>query len=466
MLFRPFFCLLVSALCLPLHGGEVTLETKPFDVIRSFDAKVMPSGETTYLELVPEAWTDFEIVTLVPHGAKVAEGDVLAAFETEDVDRWIEDKRAGIAAKEIALSTAKRNLDVLQKTAAPRLEAWKRAAAIAKEENEYFKTARRKTSEQRADQALLRAEWRLANEKEELDQLQQMYAADDLTEQTEEIILTRQKNSVQDAELALSLEKLDHKRTREVQLPREAVNLAESERDSAVQAAKQEKEIPETIEATKLEVAALQRGLEQERKQLAEVERDRALFEFKAPAAGWFYHGEIIDGRWTTGDLVKTLMVHGKPMLKRKVATFVPESSEKHLVARVDEATARSLAEGAVGVTTFPGLEDAPVEASVSAIAVSPDLDGTWRVDLAAKWPEGLSVPVGSQAHVRIVAYHKDATIAVASKALSFGADGWSVEVKLADGKTQRRPVTRGRVNESDTEILEGLEEGQVIIVP
>ena len=426
----------------------------------------MPAGECVYLELVPLEWTDFEITDLATHGSKVAAGDLLARFDTEKVDRWIEDKRAAIAAKEIALSTARRNLKVLEDTASFRLDAWRRAAAIAKEENEYFTTTRRKADEERADHALRRAEWRLDNEKEELEQLAAMYAADDLTEQTEEIILTRQKNSVQSAELALRLEKLDHHRTHKVLLPREAVRLAEAARDSAVQAAKQEKEIPETIEATKLEVAALERGLALEREQLAKVTKDRTLFEFKAPADGWFYHGEIRDGRWTAGELIKTLVVHGKPVLKRPVATFVPAAAGKRLVAHVDEATARSLAADAVGTASFPGIEDAPVETNVESVAAAPGTDGTWRVDLAAAWPEGMSVPVGSQARVRVVAYHKDATLAVPSKALSFGADGWSVEVKQADGKTQRRPVTRGRVNDEHTEILAGLEPGQVIIVP
>jgi hypothetical protein len=38
--------------------------------------------------------------------------------------------------------------------------------------------------------------------------------------------------------------------------------------------------------------------------------------------------------------------------------------------------------------------------------------------------------------------------------------------VKLADGKTERRPVKRGRVFNDECEILSGLETGQVVVVP
>ena len=78
---------------------------------------------------------------------------------------------------------------------------------------------------QKTKDALLGSEnnLRLANNK-----------ADDLTENTEEIILTRQKNAVQNAEFQLKVAELDYKRTMEVSLPRETVSLANAERDSAL----------------------------------------------------------------------------------------------------------------------------------------------------------------------------------------------------------------------------------------
>ena len=54
----------------------------------------------------------------------------------------------------------------------------------------------------------------------------------------------------------------------------------------------------------------------------------------------------------------------------------------------------------------------------------------------------------------------------VPAKALKYGAKGWSVEVKLADGKTERRNVVRGPQSGEDVEIVSGLEVGQVIIAP
>lgn len=65
------------------------------------------------------------------------------------------------------------------------------------------------------------------------------------------------------------------------------------------------------------------------------------------------------------------------------------------------------------------------------------------------------------------MAYEKVDALQVPTNALQLAADGsWTVEVKLADGKTERRGVTRGRVSGKSTEILSGLEPGQVVVTP
>ena len=75
-------------------------------------------------------------------------------------------------------------------------------------------------------------------------------------------------------------------------------------------------------------------------------------------------------------------------------------------------------------------------------------------------------VATGATAQIRLIAYQQPAAVVVPNKSLAFGAAGWTVEVKLADGKTEHRPVRRGRVSTNETEIISGLEVGQVIVVP
>ena len=88
------------------------------------------------------------------------------------------------------------------------------------------------------------------------------------------------------------------------------------------------------------------------------------------------------------------------------------------------------------------------------------------RVDLSAKWPDKFQAIVGTTMLVRVICHHRDAAIVVPRKALERDPRGWTVAVKLADGKSQRRVVRCGRPNADEIEILSGLDAGQVILVP
>ena len=448
------------------HAGEVTIELRPFSIEKSFTASALPGGDCTLLKIEPKAWADFKILQIAEHGVKVSKGDILIRFDAEDIDRKIEDTRRELASGALALAQAELEAKILQETAPNKLESVRRAAEIAKEENTYFTQIRRKASEESAGQSLKRSEQILANQREELKQLSKMYEADDITENTEEIILVRQQDAVAAAEFALRMETLDHKRTLGVTLPREAKTLADSERDTAISLKKAEVEIPRSLELNKLALEALTTAHQRAKQNLAELEADRGQFEFKAIADGVFYHGAIESGRWTTGDAIKNLVPNGRPPAHTAFATFVPGAAKLSLVAFLDEATARALKPELAGTATLTGREEVEIPVKVLKVATAPTPGGTYRADLEATWPKDHSPSTGATAQIRLISYQQAAAIAIPTKALEFGTTGWTVDVKLADGKTERRPVKRGHVSKDETEILAGLEVGQVVVVP
>ena len=448
------------------HAGEITIELRPFIVEKSFTATALPAGECMLLKIEPTTWADFTILQIADHGTKVAKGDVLIRFDSEAIDRKIEDTRRELAAGALSFAQAELDLKILQDTSPSKLEALRRAAEIAKEENTYFTQVRRKANEDSATQSLKRSEQILSNQREELKQLSKMYEADDVTENTEEIILVRQQDAVAAAEFALRMETLDHKRTLGVTLPREAKTLADNERDTTITFKKAEIDMPRSLELGKIKLDAQKTAQQRLNQTLAELEADHTQFEFKAPSEGVFYHGAIEKGRWTTGDAIKTLVANGRPAPHTSFATFVPGTAKLELVAFLDEASARALKPDLTGTATLAGREDFEIPIKLLKISPTPNPAGTYRVDLAATWPKE-SLPVtGATTQIRLIAYQQASTIVVPSKALTFRETGWTVEVKLADGKTENRAVKRGRISNDETEILSGLEVGQVIVIP
>ena len=460
------FHLIPALIAAASHAGEVTIEPRPFAIEKSFTAAALPGGDCLLLKLDPKAWVDFKIVQIAEHGATVAKGDVLVRFDSEAIDKKLVDARSALETAKLSLAQAELDSKILLETSPNKLESLRRAAEIAKEENAYFTQTRRKAAEDSAAQALKRSEQILSNQREELKQLSKMYEADDITEDTEEIILVRQQDAVASAEFALRMEILDHKRTLSVTLPREAKSLADSERDTSISQKKAELDIPRTIELNKLALESLKTANLRAKQDLAELEADRALFESKAPADGTFYHGPIENGRWIPGEIVKTLVLQGHPPVNKAFATFVPATAKLALFAFVDEATARTLKPELTGVATLAGREDVEIPIKLLKLAAAPSPDGSYRADLSVTWPKDLTPAAGATAQIRLISYQQPAAIVIPNKALDFEASGWTVAVKLADGKTERRPVKRGRVSKEETEILSGLEPGQVIVVP
>ena len=470
---RCFLLSLVSALLAALgHAAEPAVSPKPFSINptafsiqQSFSATALPVT-TTLIRLCPDAWSDFEITHLAAHGSKVAAGDVLVAFDAEDIEHKLTDVSRARALSELNLAQADLDTKTLTESSSLKLEALRRAARNAKDELAYFTDTRRKAAEDNAENALKRAKESLENQQEELRQLTKMYRSGDLTEETEEIILVRQRDAVAHAEFALRMERLEHDRNLKVGLPREAETLAATASETALALAKSEAEIPRQLTIQKIQLEAAKTALARDTENLAHLQADRKLFEIKAPAAGWFYHGCIDEGRWTTGELLKTLVVGGKAPVKRAFATFIPATAKLGLTAFIDEAVARSLAPDLKGHATLGGREELDIPLKLTQLASTPEPDGHYRATFEVTWPTGINISPGNTAEVSLIAYEKTDAIAVPTKALTLTPSGWTAEIKLADGKTERRPVKRGRSNKDTTEILSGLEAGQVILAP
>lgn len=474
----PTFAILFP-LCGIATAGEITLEAKPFTIERPLSATVLPirasNGDAKAangngprpLRIDADLWTAFEIKTILPHGSRVQAGDTLVSFETSAIDRKLEDSRKAVESATLALAQSETELKALKDGFPLKLESAKRAARNAADDLAYFTNISRKAQEERALETEKRSRQALENEREELRQLEKMYKADDLTEETEEIILQRQRDSVVSGEFSLRMAEMERKRTLETTLPRQAEEFDSGARQSSIALVKAEAELPRQLTQKEAELATARLAFARQKEDLAKLEADRKKMEpVKALAAGWFYHGAIEDGRWTTGEAVKALVPSGQIAAHRPFATLVPADSPLGLVAFAEEAVARSLEKGQAGPLTLPGREELAVTATVASVAAIPGTDGRYRVDLGVVWPENTAPAPGSSAQVRLIPYENPSALTVPVAALRPVKDGWTVTVKLADGATSPRPVKRGRVSGDQAEILSGVDAGQVVIVP
>ncbi|MBK1883042.1 hypothetical protein JIN85_11490, partial [Luteolibacter pohnpeiensis] len=249
-----------ALLALPLglvaaHAAETTVKLQPFEVDRSFPATLLPS-KPTLISVDPKQFGDFTIETIVPHGAQVQKGDVLVKFESKAFKRKLEDQKRAVEANRLSLASNELSYSKLKEETDMKMDAAKRAARIAAEDLAYFKETGRKAKEDDAQNDLETAAQRLEGAKEELRQLKKMYEADDVTEETEEIILKRQEFTVKSAELSKHLTDLAIAQRLEKTIPRELEQLTAADHSAALALEKAQNELPRSLESAKISLDA------------------------------------------------------------------------------------------------------------------------------------------------------------------------------------------------------------------
>lgn len=442
------------------------VKSEPFIVRPTLTATVLPDAALP-ISVDARQWGVFNIAEIVPHGSAVKKGQVLIRFDDEEYLKKLRDTESAAAAGKLAHANVEAEFITLEKFLPTQLQLAKIKADEAAEAWEYFKTVRRDSDITRADLMVKQSELRLDSEREELSQLEKMYKADDLTENTEEIILKRQRENVKTAEISVALTKLNHKRQMEVLMPREATTLERDAASAAVAFKEQEQNIPRSLELKRIALEDARVSAKRSAKSLAELQAEKNLFTLKSPADGTFYYGTIQDGRWTPGDPTKGLAVLAPVPTRRPFATVIQSGANMLLETSADEATARTLKPDLAGFASFNGRADVSFPVKLATISATPGVDGRYRVTLTAQYPANLPFVAGTTATAQLIAYRNDTALTAPAKALNATDDGgWEVEVEEAEGKTKRVPVKRGMTFGDKVEILSGLTKEQSVVVP
>ncbi len=178
--------------------------------------------------LRPDSWSEYEIVEVAELGAKVRKGQVLFKFDAKKIDEAIDDLELEQRLNELAIVRTEEELPRMETTLKMDFEDADRSDRETKEDFKRYNEIDRPMSVKSAEFMLKFYRSNFDYEKDELDQLEKMYKADDLTEETEEIVLKRQRNAVEFAEFSMENAKLNTDETLNIRLPRMDVRMKDS----------------------------------------------------------------------------------------------------------------------------------------------------------------------------------------------------------------------------------------------
>lgn len=464
-------CLLAS-LGLSQEGPSITVGTTPSSqpsvaawkgTIRTTverDGTFVPS-DFTEIELDLKSYTgrvSLRLVEILPHGSFVNQGDVIARLDTEGIDKRIKSDRMALDSAEMSMRHAEAsNRDKAAKDAESLAGAERDAERSAKKLRGY-REHEKKHNEENERLNLQYRRHRLEDQKDELDQLEKMYGEDELVDATEEIVLKRSRRnyarSVANHELSEKrriYNKEWYRPWREEDYETDAQNKAAS-----LQRLRESQE--RSRERTAADMTRKRYDLEEQRREFADLQRDREQFVVRAPRRGILLHGEADAAPW--GRLEKDSMLSNRKVFatvadpkKFKVKTTIPEQD----ILRLKSGTAAEVVPTA-----------APKVKLVGRLQVEylPTKGGFFKA-IVHLGKGDIRVRPGFACKVHVIVEEERDVVLIPKAALMDKAGAKVVRcAKVEGGPFVERKVVTGLSDGKNVAIRDGLAEGEFVVTP
>ncbi len=426
---------------------------------------IFEAVEMEPVKLTPESWSDLTVVEAVPHGRRVNKGDMLVKIETEKLEEQIAELERERAVSALTLQLAEAEQQNLKQATPLKLEAARRAQKRVSEDYDYFKEIGRTQREKAAGFSIKSALQRLESAAEELAQLEKMYEADDLTEETEEIILKRQRFSVEAAQYFLDSAQLNSERELKTNIPREYETLKAQLLDQELALVLAEETLAKNVEKKAFELEKLKQDRRKARAKLADLKADLEALSIRAPIEGIVYYGACENGKWTTGAAAAKKLVPGGKLSPNEVFITLVNAENMVLKTTIPENELGKAEAGLTGEAVPVSFPETKLPARIEEIGYVPQPGGGFEAKISVADLKGARLMPGMSCKVSFEDIERPAVLAVPKEAVFTEGSQKHVFVAKEQGDPEKRIVKTGDSDEKLIEITEGLSEGDKILL-
>lgn len=448
----------------PASSGKThTVRSGKFEVVLELSG-IVGAASSTPISVSPKVWTDLTVVRARANGSPVKKGDVILQLETEKLKKTIRDKKDSLPLAELTLKTAERELELAEKTNPMDLEKGRRSTMEAEENLAYYEDIEMPMQIRNEKETVKSAKDYLEYAEEELKQLKKMYENDDVTEETEEIVLRRAQNNVDKYKWSLERAKIRMDRSLGTTIPRDHDNRIRNLRRQQISWRTGEQSLREGLEKKRLETEQAHRNYKKTLQDLDDLERDLKLMSVRAPRDGIVYLGISQRGRWVTASTLERKLVPGGKVTPKEIVMTIVSPENLLLHVPVPENKLKDLAVGQKGAATLKWNSDIKLDAVVRSLSHVPNSSQSYDAvfNLTRRGEGDSPVYPGMNVVVKIKVFEKENALTVPKAAVK--KEGEKYFVTLKGGK--KREVETGRSDNTSTEILSGIKAGEVVEVP
>ena len=407
------------------------------------------------------SWSEIKVLSPPVHGKTIQRGERLLEIDLEKINKKRNEMDHELSIHnlnhEILASELKRDEQINK----IELEKINRMEKYNREEFERYKNVDLPYEKKSAVYDLKKYEENLSYVMEELIQLRKMYEADDLTEETEEIILQRTQNDVNRMKFSLEGAKIRKDKALKLEIP-QSVSEKQDSFEKKILTHKANRVIkPVELRKKKLEM----KKIEEEKKILSEnrvkLEKDLLTLKALSPIAGTLFVGTFDRGKWSGSKLFETKLKKGG--LIKQYEEFITLCPGKNIQARIriPEKNLVDLSGVKKGVLIPGSNSDQNLNASITEIGKFPIEPKSYDAVVSFTIPDGEKPPLpGSSCILKIITYQNKNAITLPLS--SVFKEDYDPEVRYvyllsAKGKPVKKIVKTGKTSGENIEIVKGI---------
>lgn len=412
------------------------------------------------IKLDIKQFTDLKVKELVAAGTVVKSGDLILQLQSEEYEQLATQKgqefqvaQATFREAELQHQLALANLDFDR-------QGHERKLQQTEQDFQHYMEVLYPQRIENAKRSLKSAREYLEDQRAELRQLERMYQEDDLTEESEELVLQRTRRSVEQSEYYFSINEQNTERELQLIIPRELTAAkAQNEREllairTSIQGVEtQRQKLVADFEKAKGDFSRAQADWE-------ELQQDRNQLAIAAPRAGRVYYGKSERGAWTGTRKYQP----GDAIVNRTVVMTIIGEGTLHVQGAVEESVLPLLVEGQACGVIADRFPNQPLSGQIKNLSKLPADDGKYEVSVAVKQPLAEALP-GQKVTVFSLGYRREDALCVPKEAV-FTDDRLEYYVFVKSGESSRRVVVKpGWSDDKVTEVISGLKDGDEVLL-
>lgn len=447
--------------------NTAVVEVAPIKIAVELDGVVDSPAKAQFM-LKPKALKELKLMGVLAHGAKVSQGQVILQLDADAYERTRRSAEQAVAAAELDFKQATMGMALLEESLRIELEAAEQANNRAQEELEYYLKVGRPKQEDDLHYSIESAEQGVEYLQEEYDQLKKMYDADDLTEESEEIVLKRALNNLKRAQRGLENTKRSVERQLSVELNRQEAAIKNATAKTKLDYEKLAKSKDAKLITAKLGLAKSEAALDLAKKELTNLNEDRQLLAAASPFAGVVFWGAVSHLGWKGPSTVDELQTVGGALTANKTLLTVVSTDKLFVRATLTEKQLPLIRPGMIATFEPTAKPESRLQLICEERSDIPTDPGTYRANFRINTPADLDglLPLMT-GKISGVVYEKEKSLVIPFDAVRFeDTQPYVMIYDAASGKSTRQDVILGKRDGKRVEVNQGLREGEHVVLP